>query len=65
MNRYTLIALGVGHLVGLFELRTAFRHGHAVRPTMGVGGGVLRASVDSAGNWPYEGLRGQRWAAPM
>jgi hypothetical protein len=53
----------VGHLVGLFELRAAFRHGRAVRPAIGVGAGVLRVSVDAEGNWPYEGLQGQRWAA--
>ena len=52
----------VGHVVGLFELRTAFRHGHAVRPAIGVGGGVLRVSVDGEGNGPYDGLRGERWA---
>ena len=52
----------VGHVVGLFELRAAFRHGRAVRPAVGVGGGVLRVSVDSQGNGPYEGLQGQRWA---
>ena len=23
---------------------------------------MLRVNVDGAGNWPYEGLRGQRWA---
>jgi hypothetical protein len=29
---------------------------------VGVGGGVLRVSVDGAGTWPYEGLRADRWA---
>jgi hypothetical protein len=53
----------VGHVLGLFELRTAFRHGHAVRPAIGIGGGVLRVSVDGDGYGPYEGLRGERWAA--
>jgi len=53
----------VSHLVGLVELRAAFRHGRAVRPAIGVGAGVLRVSVDAEGNWPYEGLQGQRWAA--
>ena len=48
--------------MGLVELRAAFRHGHAVRPAIGVGGGVLRVNVDGAGTWPYEGLSGQRWA---
>ena len=52
----------VGQVVGLFELRAAFRHGHAVRPAIGVGGGVLRVNVDGDGNGPYEGLRGERWA---
>jgi hypothetical protein len=53
----------VGHFIGLVELRAAFRHGRAVRPAIGVGGGVLRVSVDGEGNGFYEGLRGQRWAA--
>jgi hypothetical protein len=53
----------VGQFVGLFELRAAFRHGQAVRPAIGVGAGVLRVSVDGQGFWPYEGLRGERWAA--
>ena len=53
----------VGHVVGLFELRAAFRHGRTVRPAIGVGAGVLRVSVDGEGNGSYEGLRGQRWAA--
>ena len=53
----------VGYTLGLVELRTAFRHDHAVRPSVGVGGGVLRVNVDGAGNWPYEGLHGDRWAA--
>jgi len=52
----------VGYVVGLVEMRAAFRHGRAVRPAVGVGGGVLRVNVDGAGTWPYEGLRGQRWA---
>jgi hypothetical protein len=52
----------VGQAVGLLELRAAFRHGRAVRPVVGVGGGVLRVSVDGAGTWPYEGLRADRWA---
>jgi len=51
----------VGQVMGLVELRAAFRHGHAVRPAVGVGGGVLRVSVDGTGNLPYEGLRGERW----
>jgi hypothetical protein len=52
----------VGHVVGLVEMRAAFRHGHAVRPAVGVGAGVLLVSVDGAGTSSYEGLRGQRWA---
>lgn len=53
----------VGQVVGLFELRAAFRHGRAVRPSIGVGAGVLRVSAEGQGNWPsYEGLRGERWA---
>ena len=52
----------VGQVVGLLELRAAFRHGRAVRPAVGVGGGVLRVNVDGAGTWPYEGLRAERWA---
>jgi hypothetical protein len=53
----------VAQYLGLFELRAAFRHGHAVRPAIGVGAGALRVSVDAQGFWPYEGLRGDRWAA--
>ena len=52
----------VGYTFGLVELRAAFRRGHVVRPALGVGGGVLLVQVDGTGNWPYEGLRGQRWA---
>jgi len=52
----------VGQVLGLFELRAAFRHGRAVRPSIGVGAGVLRVSVDGQGNPPYEGLRAERWA---
>jgi hypothetical protein len=52
----------VGQVVGLFELRAAFRHGRAVRPSIGLGAGVLRVSVDGEGNWPYEGLQAERWA---
>jgi len=52
----------VGYTLGLVELRTAFRHDHAVRPSVGVGGGVLRVNVDGAGTGPYEGLQGERWA---
>ena len=52
----------VGQSIGLIELRAAFRHGHAVRPALGIGGGVLRVNVDGTGTWPYEGLLGQRWA---
>jgi hypothetical protein len=52
----------VGQAVGLVELRAAFRHGHAVRPAVGVGGGALRVNVDGAGTGSYEGLHGQRWA---
>jgi hypothetical protein len=51
----------VDHSFGLVELRAAFRHGRAVRPAIGAGGGVLLVQVDGAGNWPYEGRRGQRW----
>jgi hypothetical protein len=53
----------VSHLLGLIELRAAFRHGRALRPAIGVGAGVLRVSVDGEGTWPYQGLRGERWAA--
>jgi len=53
----------VGQYLGLLELRAAFRHGHAVRPAIGVGAGALRVSVDGQGFFPYEGLRGDRWAA--
>ena len=52
----------VGQVVGLFELRAAFRHGRAVRPSIGLGAGVLRVSVDGDGNGPYEGLRAERWS---
>ena len=52
----------IGHTLGLVELRTAFRRGRAVRPTVGVGGGVLVVQVDSAGMWPYEGRSGRTWA---
>ena len=52
----------VGQVVGLFELRAAFRHGRAVRPSIGLGAGVLRVNVDGDGNWPYEGLRAERWS---
>jgi hypothetical protein len=52
----------VGYTLGLVELRTAFRHDHAIRPSLGVGAGVLRVNVEGAGNWPYEGLHGDRWA---
>jgi hypothetical protein len=51
----------VGHVVGLVELRAAFRHGRTVRPAVGVGGGFLRVDVEGAGEWPYEGTRGQQW----
>jgi len=53
----------VGQVVGLFELRAAFRHGRAVRPSIGAGAGALWVSVDGEGNPPYEGLRAERWAA--
>jgi hypothetical protein len=53
----------VGQILGLVELRTAFRHDRAVRPAVGVGVGVLRVNVEGAGIWPYEGLRDDRWAA--
>ena len=52
----------VGQVVGLFELRAAFRHGRAVRPSIGLGAGVLRVNVDGDGNGPYEGLRAERWS---
>jgi hypothetical protein len=52
----------VDQVVGLFELRAAFRHGRAVRPAIGLGGGVLHVSVDGEANTPYQGLQGQRWA---
>lgn len=50
----------VGHLEGLVELRTAFRHGRAVRPAVGLGGGVLRVNVDGAGDGPGAGT-GEQW----
>ncbi|MEP6652908.1 MAG: hypothetical protein ABJA82_06090 [Myxococcales bacterium] len=50
----------VGHLEGLVELRTVFRHGRAVRPAVGMGGGVLRVNVDGAANTPYAGIH-ERW----
>jgi hypothetical protein len=53
----------VGQFVGLVELRAAFRHGHALRPAIGLGAGALRVTVDGQGAGPYEGLRGERWAA--
>lgn len=53
----------IGHVLGLFELRAAFRSGRALRPAIGVGAGVLRVNLDGAGNFPYEGRSGQQWAA--
>jgi hypothetical protein len=52
----------VDHTFGLVELRTTFRQGRAVRPAVGLGGGVLLVQVDGAGNGPYEGRRGHAWA---
>lgn len=51
----------VGQTFGLVELRAAFRRGRAVRPAVGVGGGVLLVQVDGAGTWPYEGRSGRTW----
>jgi hypothetical protein len=51
----------VGQMVGLVDLRMAFRHGHDLRPAIGVGGGVLRVNVEGAGTEPYQGLHGLRW----
>jgi len=51
----------VGHLVGLVELRHAFRRDHALRPAIGLGGGVLRVNVEGTGSAPYQGLTGQKW----
>jgi len=48
--------------IGLVELRTAFRHGRAVRPAVGLGGGVLLARIDGVGTLPYEGRSGRVWA---
>jgi hypothetical protein len=53
----------VASTFGLVELRTVFRHGHAVRPAVGVGAGVLLVQVEGGGNYPYGGLSSQRWAA--
>lgn len=53
----------VGHTLALAEVRATFRHGHALRPAIGVGVGALRVSVDGAADVPYEGVTGQRWAA--
>jgi hypothetical protein len=53
----------VGHVLGLFELRAAFRSGRILRPSIGAGAGVLRVTVDGAASFPYEGIGGQRWAA--
>lgn len=52
----------VGFTFGLVELRTAFRRGRAVRPAVGVGGGVLLVQVDGVGTSPYEGRSGRSWA---
>jgi hypothetical protein len=51
----------VGHMLGLVELRGAFRHGHVVRPAIGLGGGVLRVNVEGEALAPYEGRSGERW----
>jgi hypothetical protein len=53
----------VGHALALAELRAAFRPGRAVRPAIGGGIGVLRVNVEGAGNFPYEGVSAERWAA--
>jgi|GEM_PF-1129914 len=51
----------VDHTFGVVELRTAFRRGRAVRPAVGVGGGVLLVQVNGAGTWPYQGRSGRTW----
>ena len=52
----------VGQTLGLVELRAAFRRGRAVRPALGIGGGVLLVRVEGAGDGDYDGRRGQAWA---
>ena len=53
----------VGQMLGLLELRAAFRHGHALRPALGVGVGFLRVNVEGTAAAPYEGFHGERWSA--
>lgn len=52
----------VDQTLGLVELRAAFRRGRAVRPALGIGGGVLLVQVEGAGDGDYDGRRGQAWA---
>ncbi len=54
----------VGQMLGLLELRAAFRHGHALRPAIGVGGGFLRVNVEGTPSArSYQGFQGERWSA--
>ncbi len=49
---------------GLFELRSAFRRGHALRPAVGIGAGALVVQVEgSAKGLPYGPSSGHAWSA--
>jgi hypothetical protein len=53
----------IAQALGLVEIGLVFFRDRRVQPAVSVGAGVLRASSDAQGSFPYLGQRDVRWAA--
>lgn len=53
----------IAQALGLVEVGLVFRRDRRLQPAMSLGAGVLRASSDAQGAFPYLGQRDVRWAA--
>ena len=53
----------IAQALGLVEVGLVFRRDRRLQPAMSLGAGVLRASSDAQGSFPYLGQRDARWAA--
>ena len=56
-------AASIAQALGLVEVGVVFRRDRRLQPAMSLGAGVLRASSDAQGSYPYLGQRDARWAA--
>ena len=56
-------AASIAQALGLVEVGLVFRRDRRVQPALSLGAGVLRASSDAQGSFPYLGQRDVRWAA--